>query len=535
MALDVDRLFIGSMSEKQADIVVDLLNNYSSVANLTHSIYDIDAYAIEQKIDLIEAKEKAKGGITPDDIAFSLEQKSLGTLSEEQTMGVAFMYYAKSCLLGDATGKGKTVQVAGLTNIVKSEFQKANKPFRYLFVTEATSATQMRKKMMRFTGEYVGLFPTGTAPLVAKYIDSYALGGTYSVVGTHALLKSGGFLAHMKKHPFDMIIIDESDVMANSTSELHKNTKEVLSHCDRRILLNATPMGTSVMNFYWQLKLVDPKMLPNVGEFKKAFCVCNWSPMKRKEIVKYKNEAVFKEAISLRYLARVRKRKDVDLPNVVLVPLSDAQRALMKRTSLYQMVSDYPTGVDPNIPFTVETSPKIGCVLSLLRNNQITKEGRAMIYCKYLECQSALQDTLEEAGYVVLTLNGGVAVNKRGELIDKFNRLEYDILITNVLRGLDLFDCDNVIIYSLDGNPQKLVQAEGRIIRDEEAEGKSLYMLISQGKERKKYEDIMKKRMQSSTDMSVTESGLVSKALLGACKLWVYDADYETVDSVEEE
>ena len=79
----------------------------------------------------------------------------MGRLDDYQTVGVAYMYFAKRVLLGDSVGLGKTVEVAALCNLIKEDYKKKNMDFRFLFLTEKTSLTQIRDKLIKFTGEYV--------------------------------------------------------------------------------------------------------------------------------------------------------------------------------------------------------------------------------------------------------------------------------------------------------------------------------------------------------------------------------------------
>lgn len=75
-------------------------------------------------------------------------------LSNAQTLGVAFLYYSKRCLLGDSVGVGKTVEFAGLCNLIK---QRNGQHYRFLYLTEKTLASEARRKLTRFTGKYVEL------------------------------------------------------------------------------------------------------------------------------------------------------------------------------------------------------------------------------------------------------------------------------------------------------------------------------------------------------------------------------------------
>ena len=76
----------------------------------------------------------------------------------------------------------------------------------------------------------------------------------------------------------------------------------------------------------------------------------------------------------------------------------------------------------------------------------------------------------------------------------------YDVMITNIQRGLDLNNVDTCIMYTIDPNPQKMVQFEGRMTRDFNVMYKSLYLLVSMGKEKKFVEETLKLRVDAAVD-----------------------------------
>ena len=55
-------------------------------------------------------------------------------------------------------------------------------------------------------------------------------------------------------------------------------------------------------------------------------------------------------------------------------------------------------------------------------------------------------------------------------------------------------------MYTIDPNPQKMVQFEGRMTRDFNVMYKSLYLLVSMGKEKKFVEETLKLRVDAAVD-----------------------------------
>lgn len=527
-----DKYFKGSLTDEQCQALEGIIEDYTAVTSLSHCIYDIkgaERNVINAKIEEVEEYEKATGVATGIEHKISENLLTLGTLTDEQTLGVAFMYFAKSMLLGDSVGKGKTVQSAGLYNVLQAEeYKKSGKNIRFLFLTEKNPANQLRRKLMKFTGRYVKYISSAEAGCVRSYLNLRKTGDEYSiVVGTHALLCNSEFIVDAIKHPYDVIIIDESSIVSNPKNDMYKTAKKLFAKVPRHILLNATPTGVTVMEFYWQLRLIDDAFLPSV-----AFMRGNFFEMRRNyrgnfEIVGYKNAGVFKKLISLRYFARARKRDNTtNTYRVVEMELSYWQKELMKRTSLIQMVCDYPTKVDSSIPFNEETTPKLYALMRILEG-YIGEGERVLVYCYFVDCQEDLADYLRGQGYSVAVINGRKTIKVKNQLVDDFNNCAYDILITNVQKGLDIQDCDNIIIYSIDPNPQKMVQFEGRMTREQIVENKNAYILLTKGREKRKLETEIKKRTKAGTEFAVAENSLIIQAILSNDNRMTFDSDLD--------
>lgn len=503
----------GSLSDSECGQILNLIEDVSSIDSLKHCIQDLPPHEVQDIINDYENYEKEHGNMDGFHKGYAT---NVGELRDMQTVGVAFMYIAKSALLGDEVGLGKTVQCAGLVNLIADLHKKQGKPFRYCFLTEKSSINQIRNKMIQFTGQYTRMLESGEQGVVKKYIKSYENGNHCSVVGGHSLLNSSEFLIHTSHHPFDLIIIDESSIIKNTSSDVFKNTQAILKYHDRKILLNATPLEQNALEFYNQLNLLDSTFLPTLSEFKKRYCVMKQGAFGFTEIDGYKNTDEFKQAVGLRYLARTRAGSGAQYVDnsykTILVPLSDVQKRLIKKTTLYSMVHDFPPGVDRTVEFNIETTPKAGALLYVLSQIDVAS-GKALVYCRFVDCQAKLKELLEDAGYRTAILNGTTKVKEKNEIISKFLSNGYDVLITNIQRGLDLNNCDNCIMYTIDPNPQKMVQFEGRMTRDFNVMYKSLYLLVCMGKEKKFVEETLKLRVDASDAFVTTGKSMTLAAL----------------------
>ena len=197
---------------------------------------------------------------------------------------------------------------------------------------------------------------------------------------------------------------------------------------------------------------------------------------------------------------------------IVVAPLSPQQKQLMRKTSLHQMCSDYPTGVSRRIPYNADTCGKVRVLLDILKECD-AKTGKALVYVKYKECQAELKTMIEAAGYSCVIINGEISGKKRGKIIEEANTGMYDVVLTNIYRAYDLPDFINCIFYTVDPNPQKMVQFEGRITRDVDVVGKRVFLIFSEGIEM----DILKRlqnRISASRAFTTTGRSLVSEAIV---------------------
>lgn len=511
------KYYKGNLTDETCKQLVTLITGYKVVESLKKSIVNLPKYMITDIKRDHQEYEKEHGSL--EGFSKVYEKPPKGELEDYQTVGVAFMFYAGSALLGDEVGLGKTVQVAGLANVLKKLYESQNKEFRFLFLAEKSTVGQIQDKLIQFTGDYIGMLESGETTVVEDYLKRNKDKRHYSVVGTHGLLANPLFLTDAYKRPFDLIIVDESSILKNTSTDIYTGAVQLMRVTERKILLNATPLEIDLMEVYNQLDLLDKDMLPTKQEVKSRY-----TKQKREryafKTVGSKNEEEFRQAISLRYIARVRKdlgaKYSENIYRTILVPLSKEQKELKKRTSLRQMLTDFPTGVNKRVPFTPETTPKLAALLGIANEVIGITGGRILVYCRFIEAQNGIKAILEEKGYRVSVLNGTRATSsatKRKKIVDDYNNGLYDVLITNVQRGLDLQTCDACILYSIDPNPQQMVQFEGRMTRSFDVENKALYLLVAMGDEKKFVEETLKMRINTSNKFTVTGKSMVLSAI----------------------
>lgn len=501
----------GSLDENVCDIL-EQLYEADVVPDLRHCIYELSDDDVEKIIYSMESY-----GVYPDGI-----DKKLGTLDDMQTVGVAFMYWAGKCILGDSVGLGKTVQVSGLINLLKMEYEKRGEEFHVLYLTEGPlfDSDDTRHNLIKFTGDYWYKL-AGVKTANQKWMKNHPNGIDSHVIAPHSLLKQDLFASWMNscdEIPFDMIVVDESSVLGNTKTEITKQARILLKVFNRIIFLNATPFESKLSVFYSQLSLVDEKLLPTKSNFEKEYVVFDYTGMYPRPSGRYKNAEQFRKLVGYRYFARTRREngavmEDCDF-KVFLSELTSVQKDLLKKTHLNQMVFDYPTYFDSFIEFDENNVPKLADLLSIM-NNQCKEAETVIIFTVYKEYQEPLVDWLNMQGWSSRVMNGETKKEERKEIVSAFKNKQFRVLITNVQKGLNFGNCDYCIFYSYNPNPNKMIQMEGRITRSFDIIGKNVYLLCSKGQEYATLNKRVRERAKASAEFSKADLSCIMELLLG--------------------
>lgn len=458
-----------------------------------------------------------------------------GRLENIQTIGVAYMYFAKRLLLGDSVGMGKTVEVCGLCNLLEAMYQKKHESFRFLLLTGKTLIESTCDKMIKFTGNYIQ--PVyGDADKVKKFISENEDDLYYSVVGAHSLINSTLFQDYIRNFieekgysPFDLIVIDEAgDILTNSSTQTYKNAKYLTEITDRIILLNATSFEKNLDQFYNQLSFVDDTLLPTKTEFSETYKVKTWDAFRGYPTYKkgaYKNQENFKKLVGYRYLARTRKSSGAKMSNctaeVIVSDLSSEQKNLLKMTSIPAMVYDCPSyfnSIGFNIPTDVNTTPKMRDLIELI-TGRLANDSTILVFSRYKEAQYAIKELLEDYDISCEVMNGDTPQKTREAYINSFKLGDFKVLVTNVQKGLDFGNCNHCIFYDYDSNPSNMVQFEGRMTREYDIIDKHVYLLISRGNELKNFKEAVADDAQASDIFAGSDFSCVMSILLDEEKL----------------
>ena len=121
-----------------------------------------------------------------------------------------------------------------------------------------------------------------------------------------------------------------------------------------------------------------------------------------------------------------------------------------------------------------------------------------------MEAQKAIADELTKIGRNVVTLNGSCTDDERFAAQKGFNKGDYDVIVTNIKKSLNLNAGTACIFYSMETNIAKMEQIRGRIDRHTDDKIKTFIMLLyNNTPEYKFFSEVVCKRAKDSRDLTI--------------------------------
>lgn len=484
-------MYLGGMSEPQAELIMQTRAS-KSIPNLKNMLFNFPIELIEQSI---EEKQSIRNIIKRDNIDYT---QYIAELRDYQTVGTAFMYLSPRSILADGCGLGKTAEVAGLINWLKYKGEMT----RFLMAVENSAVGQTQAELFRFTGLYVVVMPSEGYKIkkVIKNTDWTKVDG---IIIKHSTLRSDPFSKWLALNInqegmcniFDTFFLDESSVIKNDTTKMYSYTKNICQIVKRVHFMNATTFETNILDIYNQMDMMDQTLLPKKWRIEQNYCTyartsywtkengkakMNW----RHERNGYKNQSEFKESLKLVYFGRCKKDIGMDLPHIYKVyevEPTNAMSLALEKGYRYNELLNCPSLIhDAGIPMDRKNVPKLDRLCELIEND--FSQEQVMVYCFHLEAQQKIADELTKIGRKPVILNGSITdSDERYRIQQAFNNGEYDVIITNIKKSLNLYGGDVCIFYSMETNIAKMEQIRARIDRNVDDKIKTFIMLLYKG------------------------------------------------------
>ena len=414
-------------------------------------------------------------------------------------------------ILGDEMGLGKTAQtISFLASLQYSGI--LTKPV--LIVCPATLLAQ-----------WVNEFRAWWEPLRVAVLHSSGSfkGDAYKLIkdvctNGHILVTTYSTLQKYKRRllgiSWQVAVLDEGHKIRNPDALVTITCKQLST--PHRIILSGTPMQNNLTELWSVFDFVFPGRLGTLPVFSSQFA----EPIKEggyanannfKVHTAYKCACILRDLINPFMLRRMKADVANSLPEkteqIVFCKLTQIQRKMYeklldseeissvlsgKRNVLYgidllRKLCNHPFLLQDEIEYSdsdiVRVSGKLKVLDGLLHLWQ--SENKVLLFCQTKQMLDIVETYFKLAKYSYLRMDGDTSIERRKDLVDKFNNDSsiFVFLLTTRVGGLgvNLTGADRVVIFDPDWNPSTDLQARERAWRLGQKKTVSIYRLITAG------------------------------------------------------
>lgn len=316
--------------------------------------------------------------------------------------------------------------------------------------------------------------------------------------------------------PFDLLILDESTKIKNSSTARFKALKKIAHKFERRILLTGTPAPNGLHDLFGQISLADGgvRLGTTVTKFRREYFIPEMRPGVPVPLWHPKADAEPRIFAKIGDMALRLKAEDyIDMPerqfNTISVTApADVMKAYRKveRDYIAQWKSGHITAANAAASAMKMRQIASGTVYANDEDgNRVTEymhnakaealidlieeqNGQPLMVCVAFRSEvEYLRNVLVEEGYGdVPYIIGGISDKRANELEDQWNRGEIQVLLvhpTTVSLGLNLQAGGNAVCwYSLTWNLEEFDQTNRRVWRQgQQAKTCVIHMIATEG------------------------------------------------------
>lgn len=408
-------------------------------------------------------------------------------LRQAQIDPILMSYINPRFFIGDSPGLGKTVMSAGAYAYYRLQQIKNDLTYgKVLVVTDSIHVQKFAKEWKTFGINLLAL-SGGSAGIKSKLKKS-DLTEYDGVILNWGSLSTNSFVEYWleSKREYTFGVFDETSKLLNEKSQTFKVTDAIVNGyekgLERVIFLNGTSFEKVIYDFYYQFKILKPKLIPSKAFLDARYVIKTgkevymrdmsstgqFGVVKRRigQIVDYKNQAELRDRLKYYFIARSKSDYSDDLPqhSYILHGVEmTKQQAKLSELRKHVSVLNSPATSDPRNTLTPKNSPKLKQLLDFLPT---VDEDRPLIYVYNTEAQKTIKEEVEKLGYRVEILNGAINSERKNKVLDMFNNKELDVLIFNITKAMNVPTSDRILFYDIPAMPQETTQIKARIDRN---------------------------------------------------------------------
>jgi len=281
--------------------------------------------------------------------------------------------------------------------------------------------------------------------------------------------------------PWDLVILDESTCIKAPRTKISEFFCSNFRKVKTRMILTGTPAPESDLDYYQQLRFLDPQILPqpNYYDFRFKF----FGTIRHETLISPKGSRYISQQLS-RYCFFLTRR-DVNLGGAKIyerrcVRMDDKSRAAYRKL-LRRFVLEYDGEI---IDWTVFATTryiwlrrlcggfiedelvnksKVKDLVYLLKTE--LKDQSIVIWCKFTKEIDMIYSTLLDEGFTCGRVYGKIMISERNEIQYAFQTEEIKILIAQpecFKHGVDLSQASTLIYYSSPDGLETRQQTEAR-------------------------------------------------------------------------
>jgi len=447
-------------------------------SKIINSNGDVDQVLVNWGFDEVQLLRNLGIKEVPSPIQGRYSWPGMFTPFDHQRTTAEFLTLNSRCFVFNEAGTGKTSAAAWAADYLMTQ----GKVKRVLIVCpvsimETAWRSDLFKTVMHRTVAIAQGSRTQRKAVIAGNYEFVIINFDGVKVVTEDLMNGG----------FDLIIVDEANAIKSVQTERWKCVSELVKPGVRLWMMTGTPASQSPLDAYGLAKLVCPDSVPRFfGAFRDRVMIkmsqYRWLPRQDAQAIVHQ---VLQPAI------RFTKAECLDLPDMLYstreVPLTPQQAkyydAIKKQMAVIAagaevtavnaasmlnkllQISQGAVYTDDRDVVEFDVDNRVDELLDVIAG---TNE-KVLVFIPYRHTLTMLEERMLKAGYTTATIHGGVAANKRAEIIKQFQTEDDPRILLMVpqatAHGITLTRANQVVWWGPVSSTEIYIQANARAHR----------------------------------------------------------------------